>query len=114
MGFNCCGPRDDQTADFQLICTTVDSELLAVEKNVKHVFAHTRNGGVLVVNTSNAHCGDCCALEVAHEHPSEGVPESRCLTTLEWADEKNTGLRAIICDLMLDTVPMVLQHGLKR
>ena len=54
------------------------------------------------------------ALEVAHEHPSEGVPESRCLTTLEGTDEKNTGLRAIIADLMLDTVDLVLQHGLKR
>jgi hypothetical protein len=36
------------------------------------------------------------------------------LTTLEGTDEKNTGLRAIICDLMLDTVDLVLQHGLKR
>jgi hypothetical protein len=36
------------------------------------------------------------------------------LTTLEVTDEKNTGLRAIIADLMLDTVDLVLQHGLKR
>jgi uncharacterized protein YceK len=67
-----------------------------------------------VINSSNADSGNGCALEVAHEHPSEGVPESRCLTTLEGTDEKNTGLRAIICDLMLDTVDLVLQHGLKR
>jgi hypothetical protein len=34
------------------------------------------------------------------------------LTTLQRADKKNTGLGAIICDLMLDTVDLVLQHGL--
>jgi hypothetical protein len=65
-----------------------------------------------VINSGNADSSDSCSLEVAHEHPSERIPESRCLTTLQRTDKKNTGLGAIICDLMLDTVDLVLQHGL--
>ena len=67
-----------------------------------------------MVHSSNADSSDGSAFQVAHEHPSKGVAESRCLTTLEGADEKDTGLRAIICDLMLDAVDLVLQHGLRR
>jgi hypothetical protein len=65
-----------------------------------------------VIYSSNAYSSNGCTFEVAHEHPSKGVAESRCLTTLQGTDEKNTGLGAIICDLMLDTVDLVLQHGL--
>jgi hypothetical protein len=65
-----------------------------------------------VIDTSNADSSDGCSFEVAHEHPSQGITQGRCLTTLQRTDEKNTGLGAIICDLMLDTVDLVLQHGL--
>ena len=36
------------------------------------------------------------------------------LAPLKGADEEHTGLGAIVSDLMLDTVDLVLQHGLRR
>ena len=67
-----------------------------------------------MVHAGNAHGCDRGAFKVAHQHTPKGIAQGCGLPPLEGADEKHTGLGAIVGDLMLDTVDLVLQHGLRR
>jgi len=107
------GAVGHQTTDLQLTGAAADGDVLAVQQDVEHVFAHTGNGGVFVVHAGDAHGGDGAALEGSHQHAAQGVAEGDGLTPLKGADHKDAGLGTVVGDLVFNPIDLVLQHGLK-
>ena len=67
-----------------------------------------------MVNAGNANCGDGAAFKAAHQDTAQSIAQGCGLATLEWTDQEDACLGAILGDLMLDAIDLVLQHGLKR
>ena len=109
-----CGTSHHQTTDFEFTGTAVDSELLAVQKDIEHVFTDPGNRGVLVIDTGDADGGDGTAFEPAHQHATQRVTQCRGLATLERTNQEDARLGAILGHLMLNAINLVLQHGLNR
>merc|ERR1711871_118806 len=114
MGFHRCRTSNNQTANLQLIGAAVDGDLFAIQEDIEHILTNSWDSRVLVIDAGNPDCCDSSAFKVAHQHTPKGISQGCGLASLKGANEKYTGLRAIVSDLMLDTVDLVLQHGLKR
>ena len=107
------GAIDHEAANFGVAGAAAENQFFAVQQDVEDVFTHAGNGGVLVVDASDADSRDGGALKAAHQDAPKGGAKSGGLASIERADDEDTRLGLIVSDLIVDAVNLVLQHGRK-